>query len=208
MSSTGLSYYEAARQEIIERLRLRDHITLSYVISVGAIFSIALNKVGIDEVVPILILIIPYLCLGVAILVSSHSMAITNIGAYVDELAPAINECRKRTSVSAGNKAPIDLCPWDSSKTFKEKGAASSLLRMLGSSCIILMPAIFSQIIGFSHFHSPFENATDAGTLFWIFGTISTIVAAYILNRSHVARKQSVLYKNIYDKIKTTPKNV
>ncbi len=193
VSSTGLSYYESARQEIIERLRLRDHIILSYIISTGAVFGIALSQESNIDKIPLLVLIIPFICMGVAILVASHSIAITSIGLYVDELAPAINECRKRAFDKKEDDRLPNLFPWDSSKVFKDRGASSSLTRMIGNSCIILVPSLFSLFLGYAHFKWPLEILTDFGALLWLFGVISTIIGSIVLFHAHSVRKNPVI---------------
>lgn len=98
MSTTGQCYYASAREEVIVRLRLRDQILISFIVSSGAILGLSIGGIneitGGKEINSTIALIVPFIAWGTSILVSAHSISITNIGRYCsEELAPSINEC-------------------------------------------------------------------------------------------------------------------
>ena len=71
-ADTARLAYDAARQEILLRMRLRDQALLVYLALVGTIFGVSLSNQ--DEGGEYILMTIPYIALGVAIIVSQHNV--------------------------------------------------------------------------------------------------------------------------------------
>lgn len=196
MSTTGQTYYKAARDEVIVRIRLRDQILLSYIISAGAVLGVSVGNIG--GLAGTVALIVPFLGLGAAILVSSHSIMITNIGRYTKELHPGITECRKLhfevdcKNSGLVNKDMIELVPWDWSNEFMRHGAQSSKYRLIGHFLIILIPSFFSLFVGLEEFKFPFSFPDDVHSVLWVAGLVLVGVSAWYLIKAHFIRYQSL----------------
>lgn len=188
MSTTGQCYYKAARDEIVMRLRMRDQILLSFIISTGAIFGITLSN--INENGPIT-LVIPFLSFGTSILVSAHTRAMTNILLYVDDLAPAINNCRA---------SKIPLYPWDSSEEFRKEGKNSSFMRFLGNSVVILTPAIYSLVFTYKDIEILSFSMSNPKSSLWNLDVILIVLSVIFLYSTHMHRKEIIFTKNAWSK--------
>ena len=71
-AAATLEFYKAARSELVERVKLREQVLLLYLAFVGAIASTALSQNNFREIS----LVLPFLGLGCAILVSQHNAVI------------------------------------------------------------------------------------------------------------------------------------
>ncbi len=189
MSSTGIAYFNAARAEINDRIKLRDQIILSFIVSSGAVIGLAIGDVGNKG--ETIALIIPYLALGTAVLVATHNMAISRLGSYFQELAPAINQCRLEGFIEPEEKF-IEIKPWDTSETYIKHGKRSSLYRMYAQLIIFFMPSLFSLGVGWEKFKFPFTFPTDIHSMLWIWGLIATVVSGVYLIYIHFNRKKII----------------
>lgn len=167
MSTTAQTYYSEARNELVMRIRLREQVLNYFLVAVGAILSIAIANInGVGGTVA---LVIPFLGLGTAILITSHTMVITSIAKYSWHLEPAIDKCHAENlkMLLRENKEPDEditsepfkekldefikdtkLTPWDRSGAFTDRGLWSSWQRLLGNIVVIVGPAIFAIYLG------------------------------------------------------------
>ena len=90
--------YDAARDEILLRIRLREQILMFYLTVVGTVIGVAFGK-GVDHE---LLLIIPFIALAVSFLFSQHSVSIAGLAHF----------CRSELN-TAFDQAP----QWDNSET-------------------------------------------------------------------------------------------
>src|SRR5262245_43565578 len=101
---TARKYYESARQELIQRIQLRDNVVLAFLVAIATIFGISLGTSTRSEI----LLIVPYLALGATVLVVQHHAVIGAIGDFLcRELEPFF--------IKMGHDAP----QWDSSQAIK-----------------------------------------------------------------------------------------
>lgn len=106
VGDTARSNYAAVRAEILQRMQLRDYVLLVFLGFTGAIFSVALGAANHIEV----LLAIPFLSLGAAILVSQHNLMAAVLGDFLStELQVALD--------SENEGAP----QWDKSLYFQER---------------------------------------------------------------------------------------
>lgn len=186
MSDTGKSYYISVREEMIQRIRLRDQIVLSYIVSVSALTSIVLNisddsgQIAQDMGVAVTIaLIIPFLTLGATVLVTTHSRAINNLGIYcIRELNPAIEKCRKQ---KYGDSAD-ELKPWESSVQFALNGKRMTLAKTFGYFIIMVMPSIAALYFSYEPFQNPLKHPLKLHSVAWFIGAFFTIMSLYFLS--------------------------
>lgn len=185
MSTTGIAFYNAARAEINERIKLRDQIILSFIVSSGAVIGLAIGNVG--GIGATIALVIPYLGLGTTILVATHNTAITRLGSYFQELSPAINECRMASAIQQKHEF-LEIKPWDISESYRKHGKASSRSRMIGQLVIIFMPTLFSLYVSWGKFNFPFQFPNDMHSILWVWGLIAAIISGIYLIYIHLDR--------------------
>lgn len=168
---TARHSYAAARAEILQRMRLRDNVLLVFLAVSGAILGVALRGSGNNEV----LLSIPFLALGTAILVSQHNLLAAVLGQFcAHELEPFLK------SLEPSEHAPN----WDNSRTFKQFANEAAKLRLIGHGIIILVPCVLALAMNWDHaLNSPFP----LGPLWW-FGAMCSIVAAGVIINSHARR--------------------
>lgn len=148
MSSAAQTYYKAARDEVVMRIRLREQALHYFLVSSAAILSLAFAT--ISSVGGTIVLIIPFVSLGTAIFIANHHIAITNIGKYAGYLRKAIDKCRTiHYENEYPGKTPPELVPWDVCDVYKTEGKLSSRLRFLGNLAIIIAPSLLALVIGF-----------------------------------------------------------
>ncbi len=162
---TTLISYEAARHELVERIRLRDHALLAYLAAVGTIIGIALSPIEYR----MFLHAIPYVALGCSILVSQHNSV---IGALIQFIYSNI----KPSLCATSTYSPLFVC----SKTFEKHSHKSNVHRSLGHAVIIGLPCLYSIIFLFTSFCD----------LFWWFSVGFSVAAVIIIYYSHKKRME------------------
>ena len=128
-----LKFYESSRQEIIARITARDNTLL---VNLGAVAAILGASFQVGNT--LLLLIIPYLTLGVTLIVSHHNDAIMAVSTYCNiDLGKAFQ------------KYNITVSQWETSSTRQKYGSRTFLSRHLGNSVILLTPSIYSLVVVF-----------------------------------------------------------
>jgi|GEM_PF-6163419 len=178
MSSTAQTYYKAARDEIIVRIRMRDTILLAYNVSAASIIGLSITDIsGLGSTVA---LIVPFLAIGCSILVSSHSIAITALGNYTNQLKLAIDACR--------NHKDVKIEPWDYSATFMRYASKHALSRLKSHIWIIRIPALTALYVASENFVYPL----DVYSIIFSLGVLMTIFSMYELIRAHWSRMKAI----------------
>jgi hypothetical protein len=147
-AETARHSYDAARAEILLRMRLRDNVLLVFLAASGAFLGIGLQS-NQNEV----LLAIPFLALGTAILVSQHNMLAAALGQFLaHELGPFLKNLNER--------APH----WDNSVTFRSIHNTAAWFRFWGHMLVIEIPSIVGLCLNARHaLESPFPH----GPLWW-----------------------------------------
>lgn len=167
---TAIRYYEAARQELVKRVELRDQVLRIYLSLVGAVFGAALGLMDKFEI----LLALPYLGLGCSIIVSQHNAVIGALIKYsTQEILP-----------SDDTKGVIP--EFTRSKAFKEHSPRSNLLRSSGHAVIILIPCVLSLL---TNVHHGLGSAYPLGPAWW-FALVCTILAAGVIWHIHQLRQK------------------
>ena len=176
IGDTARKSYDAARSELVERIRLRDQVLLIYLGVVGTIFGIALGTIDKKEI----LLTIPFISLGCSILVSQHNFVIGTLLKFISkEIKPLL------LSLSPPEYASFFGC----SKAFKDHCRRSNIFRSSGHGIIILVPNFVALALNLDHAIKP---PIQIATLWW-FGLFFMIFALCIILYAHKLR--SKVYK-------------
>src|SRR5258708_37848865 len=128
------TYYESARQELIERIRLRDNSLFVYLGAVGALFGTALAKTAAGQI----LLVVPYLTLGAVFLMAQHHEVIGNLESYlVNELAPFLDEHE------------ANVPQWNNSSALHAYYGQAMLWRLVAHCMLLLVPPAAALILNF-----------------------------------------------------------
>ena len=86
---TARKNYESARNELVQRIQLREQILLFFVGGVATIYSVALGAENKLEI----LLAIPYISFGTAVIISQHNSVIGALGHFcAHELWPFLKK--------------------------------------------------------------------------------------------------------------------
>lgn len=171
--ATARVHYQAARDELVMRVRFRDQVLLVYLPFVGAMSAVAL---GVNK--PEILLAIPYVALGCAIIVSQHNNVVGSLIAF-------INTRVKRTLEVLEAGAP----EFTSSSVFHGHSLRSNRFRSIGHAVIILAPCGLALGVNWKELLAPFPLG-----IAWWFGLVSTGFAGWVIRYVHKLRTE------VYDK--------
>lgn len=157
---TARKNFEIAHQQVSVRARLRDNALLVYLTITATVFGIVLKT---DENVEIL-LIIPYLALGISIIVSHHNLIIGTLFDFLKEI---------RFFLISYNLPGQEVPQYDCSESYENYRFVSLVLRTVGHSIIILMPCIVALILNWKDDFNSLNSVTPA----WWFSALCTGVA-------------------------------
>jgi len=165
--------YNAARQEILLRMKLRDQILLTYLVVVATLLGIALKTPDAYGI----LLAIPLLALGAISLITTHMVAADHLGEF----------CSKELGPYFEAPVPPGVIPqWDNSQTFHNYTMTSAKFRTVAHGLIVLVPSIMALGVNYPHaFGSPFPY----GPLWW-FCLVCFFGVAAIMYIGYQARKE------------------
>lgn len=167
------TFYNCARAELVERIRLRDNIFVFYPAAVGAVFGVALGTA--DKVETLLLL--PFLGLGVTMLISQHFAVIGALAAYcVLEVGPFL----------CGLTPSEDAPQWDNSKALADYRDAAILMRTWGHALLIILPSIGALGMNWKH---GICSPSPLSILWWA-GVVCLVAAGVVMQRTHKFRKK------------------
>lgn len=168
-SDTARTAYESSRDEILERIRLRDNALLAFLGATGLVFGVASGT----PPRPQFLLILPYLSLAAAFIVTQHDRTIGCICAFISqELEPFFAEHSEH--------API----WETCIFLHRYSATAMNLRFVSHGVLILTPAIVALVWGFS------SAAGGLLRLVWWCATVVTILCLFFLIATHIERRK------------------
>jgi len=171
-ADTARTTYESARSELISRLQLRDNVLLIYLGAVGTLLGVALGT----SVRPEMLIAIPYVAVGIALLLAQHHSA---IGALLHFCTGELSEFLRELNPSE------DAPQWDNSKTAKRYASASMLQRSLGHVIVLVLPCVAALWVNIGHaIHLKSTN----GILWWG-ACIATILTFLLILSTHSFRK-------------------
>ena len=154
------SNIQDARNNILERVKQREISLIFYLGAVSTIVGVAFNNETSNENI---LLLIPFLSLGITLLISFHNSMMNSLSEYiVNELEPEIRKLGVKTSI------------WDTSKAMSYVTKRASRFRVSGFLFLILFPPIFSLIMNFSYI-----NVWQILSL-WIIGIFCVIISSVI----------------------------
>jgi hypothetical protein len=160
--------YESSRNEILERIRLRDNALLTFLGATGLVFGVASGS----PPRPQFLLILPYLSLAAALFVTQHDRTIGCICAFItQELDPFLRE--------HSENAPM----WEACDFLRRYSSTAMNLRSVSHSILILMPA------GLALVWSRSAAAMTGRLLFvWWFAIIVTVISTTFLVSTYLER--------------------
>lgn len=150
MSSESVrKFYDAARDEVLMRMRLRDNVILVFLGGVSTLFAVAI-KSDASEV----LFCVPYLSLGAAMIVGQHYMVMGRIAYYcVKEVGPFLAQKNE------------DAPQWDTSHVFHDMVGWSVWLRCLSLMVLLGLPSATALAMTKEH---AFGSTFPFGPLWWI----------------------------------------
>lgn len=169
--------YEAARNEALYRVRLRENLLMFYLAAVFTIMGVAFGDKANVEIM----LVIPILGLSISLLFSQHTTAIATLAHFCRfDLSHAFNE--------------TGTPQWDSSEAFKESHKKQLKLRSYASYLIILTPGLISLVANYRH---ALDSSFPMGPAWWL-GSACIIAACIDLKSSIDYRRE--LYRRWRDR--------
>lgn len=175
-------FYESARNELVQRIRLRDSVILLFLAFAGTIFGLALNSnfSNNSEESFTVLLIIPYLSFGATFLLTQHNTVIAQIGEYCStEIKVELDKLTK----------PNIFLQWDDSNSLKKISKKAIDYRTFGHFILLLIPPITALSINWKYsICSPFPFG-----IVWWFGFVIVILSGLLILQVHIMRKR--IYK-------------
>lgn len=180
-------YYDSARSELIERIGLRDNALILYLGAVGAIFGVVY---GSERQPLIVLLLIPFLALGAAFIISQHHEVIGALGRYLGR------ELEEHLRGDSRNPPP----QWDTSDTLREHFEKAMRLRLWSHLLLLLVPSAVALLLNREFLAHPSSHEG----VFWWFGAVCTGATLWPLISAHASRLS--LYKQIPWRRPASPK--
>jgi hypothetical protein len=173
---TARCFYTAMRAEINQHLSIINQIYTLYLAGVTALFAGSLNEDGNHN----LILLIPFLSLGAANMLSSHERAIGSIAAY----------CAQDLD-SVLNKDGESVVQWDRSRmlrNFKDSHYASN---RAGGLTLVVIPGVVALALSiYFRISSPGHFISSIKICAWIVGLICLARAGWVIIQTAQYRKK------------------
>lgn len=170
-NSVALEFYKSARNELVERVKLRDQVLLVYLAFVGAISGAALSLHGSKQIA----LVLPFLGMGCAILVSQHNSV---IGAIIRYTSTDLHG-----HLLSGH---ADIPDFVNSSSFRSHSPRSNFFRSVGHAVVILVPEVTGLGINYQHaISSPFPFGPA-----WWFGLLCVLVSTATIWSAHSGRQK------------------
>ncbi len=175
---TARKNYESARNELVQRIQLREQILLFFVGGVATIYSVALGAENKLEI----LLAIPYLSFGTAVIISQHNSVIGALGHFcAHEIEPFLKK------LEPSEYAPL----WESSASLHRHSAKTLGMRTLAHVVLIITPAALGLSMNWQY--ARFSDIAN-GIIWWI-GATGTVLSLGFLMSAHFWRRK--LYREI-----------
>jgi len=181
-ADTARIAYQAARQETVMRIRLRDNMLLVFLATVSAIFGIAL-KTGAQKHI---VLIIPFLTLGVTFIITYHNYLIGALHRFCEnEVAPFLR--------NAGVDGDDENAPqWDTSDAQENYFNVGEWLKTFGYFFILTIPSLLSLLLWRKQAVAPESPIVFVwiGAIICFLLTVAVICFGYYLRKHHYREGQ------------------
>lgn len=175
----ALSFYESARTELIARIGHRDNVLLVYLGAVGAVFGAYAASAGSGRSGMLaILLIVPFLALAVAFLVSQHHELIGQLALYVSVELDAF---------LVGKRSK--LRQWDRSDSLIEYYEKALDSRFKGQLLLIFGPGVLSLVFTEWYGFHAWEDGRLVLSLIWFSGVGSLLWGLAHVWRAHRLRK-------------------
>jgi hypothetical protein len=175
------THYESAREELILRIQLRDRVLLLYLGGVATISGVAIGSKGVQTQ---LLLILPFLTLGIAMIATQHNALIGAIGYFcVNEIEPYLKD------LPNSEYAP----QWDSSTALEEYSQRAVRFRSWGHTAIMLLPSFASLVVTYQEGINP----PTWSTVLWWFGIFCVGSIIILIYKTYSWRKH--LYERTFN---------
>lgn len=169
-ADTARVIYTSVKDEVLTRIRLRDQALFIYLGAVGTVVGVALGSQGQVD----LLLLLPYLALGGAVIVSQHHVLIGNLGVFIVlELDP----CLEESDEAAPN--------WENSASFAEHLSKTIWKRAASHFVLIGIPPVASQTL---IWRMGFTDPPILQALWWL-GVLITLLSIGIMGRASRLRQ-------------------
>lgn len=182
-----LKFYESARQEILVRITARDNTLVVYLTVVGAIIAVAFQTQK-----TILLLIIPFIALGITLVISNHHSIIASLALY----------CSVELGQAFANRN-IKIAQWDSSLSRINYSKRSTLIRYLGDIIVLSVPSILTLIVTSFDFTGE-PNLLLLYTFSWLCFLISSLVLIFSFNYRRKLIEERNLFVINRDRVEQT----
>lgn len=168
----AMRFYDSARAEMMERIKLRENIILFYVGAVATLLGVVFGKEGANSAI---LFVIPLLSLAAAILVSHHNSLIGALGLYCSV------ELNSSLQASTENK----IIQWDESRSLITGSSKAIRSRLIPHLLIISAPAVIALIV--NHQYLTFAFTWESIT--WLVGSACFLSSVYYICQSGLDRK-------------------
>lgn len=123
--------YQAGRQELLERIKMRETVTLSYIAGVAAIFGIELGTAAEQSI----LMVVPALALGATTLIAYHNLLIDAINEFFrSEVVPWYRNQHTDSAIP-----PL----WDQLAPVYQPQKLILLLRFLADAVFLVLPTLY-----------------------------------------------------------------
>jgi len=170
----AFKFYDAARAELLERIRLRENILLLYMSAVATLLGISFGK---QQLTLEILFVIPLLSFSVAILVSHHNSLIGSLGVYCS------TELKKNLNLNLSSP----VVQWDESKSLLDNSRKAIRSRYIPHLLIICVPAIIALALNQSH-SVPIDSWESA---IWWLCCLFTLLSFITIKKSGSDRKDN-----------------
>jgi len=175
-ADTARASYEASRNEILERIRLRDNALLAFLGATGVVFGVASSIPPRSE----FFLILPYLSLAAALIVTQHDRTIGCICAFItQELDPFLRE--------QSEHAPT----WEACNLLRSYSSTAMALRLVSHGILILGPPVFAMILAW-----PVTATSRLLQFVWWCAVIVIGISVFFVVSTHLERRK--LYRETH----------
>ncbi len=164
--------YISARQELMERIKLRDNIIVVYLGALGVILGVVFTKTNSDN----LLFIIPFLAIGCSFLISQHNSMIGVISVYI-------------TREIWAKMPKQNFLFFDNSIDMKDFSPQARALRTVGHLVFFALPSILTVGI----MAKILSKESEWQILIWYICLILTLGILFIIGKTHTDRKKAHL---------------
>ena len=162
--------YESSRNEILERIRLRDNALIAFLGATGVVFGVTIAPPGLTP----LLLILPYLSLAATSIITQHDRTIGGICSFLtQELKPFLREHSE------------DAPTWEACDFLRRYSSTAITLRTVSHSILILLPAGLALV-----WARPAAATTWLLEAVWWCALVVTMLCAFFLILTHIERRK------------------